>query len=347
MTAPIAFFWGDDSFAIEAASEAFRRRPDLFPLGAPERWRVRGEDAAPGRLLGEIQERLATGAMFGAGTLAVLTGAGPLVRRGEDRAALVAILGLIAPGNGLVVAEETESGRKEPPHKPLVEAIRAMGGVEAAFRAPKAGELTGWIDRQARERGITLGPGAARELAARVGGFVTEGDIDRRRQGQLAVMELDKLALYRIDGAPVSVDDVRTLVSEAIPGSVWGFVDAVGMRNASRAVELGERLIEVTPAPVLVAVLHRRIRELLEIADRIRSGERPQDLPRSMKLNPYRAEQLVGQASRWTVGELRRALEGLLELDAMAKGMPGTPAGDAQHRLAFVRWISELVARPT
>ena len=110
-------------------------------------------------------------------------------------------------------------------------------------------------------------------------------------------------------------------------------------------MELIERIFEVTAEPVVVAVLHRRIRELLEIADRIRSGERPQNLPRSMKLNPYRAEQLVSQASRWTVDELAHALGGLLDLDAMAKGMAGAPLGDAQHRLAFVRWISERVAR--
>jgi len=218
--------------------------------------------------------------------------------------------------------------------------------VARARAAIVAGELTSWIEKRARERDVNLGPGAARELAARVGGFVTEGDVDRRRQGQLAVMELDKLALYRIDGAPVTVEDVRRLTPEAVPGSVWSFVDAVGQRNAPRAVELAERLFEVTPEPVVVSVLHRRVRELLEIADRLRSGERAQNLPRSMKLNPYRAEQLAGQAARWSVDELRRALDGLLELDAMAKGYPGTPPGEAQHRLAFVRWISELVARP-
>ena len=46
-------------------------------------------------------------------------------------------------------------------------------------------------------------------------------------------MELDKLALYR--GAdPIAADDVRALVAEAVPGSVWAFTDAVGERAGER-----------------------------------------------------------------------------------------------------------------
>lgn len=342
---PIAFLWGDDAWGIEAAAEAFRQRTDLFPFGAPERWRVRGEDGTPARVLGDLRERLATGAMFGSGTMAVLSGVGVLTRRREDRDTLIATLGLIAPGNALVIAEETESGRKDPPHKPVVEAVRAAGGAERQFPAPRAGQLVGWIEQRARERGVALGAGAAQELATRVGAFVSEGDVDRRRQGQLAVMELEKLSLYRADGGAITPEDVKALTAEVIPDSMWAFVDAVGSRNADRALKLGEGILADQPGPVIIAVLHRRIRELLEIADRLQGGERPQDLPRTMKLNPYRAQTLVGQASRWTVAELTAALEGLLELDAMSKGFPGYPPGDAQHRLAFTTWLTETATR--
>jgi DNA polymerase III delta subunit len=344
--APIAFIWGDDSFAIEAAIETFRTRTDLFPGDPPERWRVEVDAGSPARTIGQLGERLQTGALFGSGTLAVVPGAAPLVRRAEDRAALVALFGAIAPGNGLAFAEETETGRKEPPHRLLVEAIRAAGGPEIPVRAPKAGELAKWIADRARERRIQLAPDAARALAERVGGFVVEGDADRRQQARLAVMELDKLALYRAEGAPVTAADVRALVAEAVPSSTFALVDAVGRRLPSRAIELAERLFESTPEPVVLAALHRRIRELLEILDRVQSGEQPRELPRSMKLNPYYAERLAGQAAQWSLPELEAALEGLLDLDAMLKGVPGLPGGDAQRRLAFVRWISEKVARP-
>ncbi len=342
----LAFYWGDDAYGLEAATAAFRERMAAGLGEPPERWRTRGDAGSPATILSAITERLATAPMFGAGTLVVVGGAGPLVRRGEDRDALLALLDRIAAGNALVIVEETDAGRREPPHRPVVEAIAARGGDVRRFQAPSAGGLTAWVEARARERGLALAPGAAKELATRVGGFVTENDIDRRRQGQLAAMELDKLALYRPDG-PIAADDVRALVAEAVPASIWAFTDAIGMRRTGRAIEMLERLLVTTPEPVLLAVLHRRIRELLEIAYRLAEGEAAGSLVRTMKLNPYRAEQLVRQARAWTAAELEEALHGLVEVDATVKGAPGTPVGDAQHRMAFVLWLTERVAPPT
>ncbi len=347
----VAYFWGDDAYSIDVAVDTFRTDATRFPGGAPERWRIRPDNNDPVRLLGELRTRVATGTMFGAGTVAILSNAGQLVRKGTDRAFLIETIGLIAEGNGLVVAEETDSGKKDPPAKALAEAIRAAGGEIRRFEAPREGGLAAWIEARARERHITLGSGAARELATRVGGFVREGDVDRRNQGRLAVMELEKLSLLHettdIDavrsGTPISVEDVQALVPEAVPGTVWGFVDAIGLRQRTRAMDLLEPLLDGTPEPVLLAVLHRRLRELIEIADRLAGGEAPGSLVRSMHLQPFRAETLARQARAWTVGELSAALEGLLDLDARVKGVGGTTAGDGQIRLAFDLWIADRV----
>ncbi len=343
-TAPLAYYWGDDAYGLEAAVDAFRADPKRFPDGAPERWRPEAERTDPGRLLGELQERLATGSMFGGGSLAILRGAGALVRSNAGRDQLLGALATIAPGNGLVVVEETESGVKDPPSKVVAEAIRANGGDVRPFVAPRQDALAAWIEQRARERQIKLAGGVARELATRVGGYVREGDVERQQQGRLAVMELEKLALRHGADAPVTVDDVRDLVPEAVPGSMWAFVDAVGMRQRVRALELLERLIEDKPAPVLLAVLHRRLRELIEVQDRLERGEAPGSLVRSMRLVPFRAETLARQARGWTGPELDAALDGLVALDAQVKGVGGRASTDARDRLAFDLWITDVVA---
>jgi DNA polymerase III delta subunit len=342
--APVAYLWGDDGYGLEAAVEGMRHDLRRFPDGPPERARIVIDPASPRSGLAVLGERVATSVMFGSGILAIASGIGNAVRRSAARDALLGVLGVIAPGNGLVLVEETESGTKEPPGKSVVEAIRAAGGEVRRFEAPKEGSLAGWIEVRARERGVTLGPGAARELATRVGGFVREGDVDRRQQGRLAVMELEKLGLRRAPGTAVTADDVRELVSEAIPGTIWGFVDAVAMRQRARSLELLERLLDATPEPVLLAVLHRRFRELIEVADRLASGETPGSLVRSMRLQPFRAEVLVRQARGWNLDELERALGGLLELDALVKGVGGRAADPARQRLAFDLWVIDLVA---
>lgn len=282
--------------------------------------------------------------MFGSGTLLVISGAAALARRNRDRDELLAALDMVAPGNGLAIAEETESGRREPPSKALHDAIRERGGDVRRFDAPREGALAAWIETRARERAISLGPGSARELATRVGGFVREGDAERRHQGRHAVMELEKLALRHPDGGAISTEDVRALVAEAVPSTIWGFVDAVATRQRARSLELLERLLSSTPAPVLLAVLHRRLRELIEVEDRLERGETPGSLVRSMRLQPFRAETLARQARAWTAAELDAALVGLLELDAEVKGVGGRASSDARHRLGFVLWITDRAA---
>lgn len=341
---PIAFYWGDDDLAAGRAVERLGAAVAETAGGPLERLDVRGDRNQAAQLIGQLNERLATQSMFGGGTLAVVANVGALTVKSEDRDALIGLLGLIAPGNALAIVESTATGAKEPGQKRLVEAIRAAGGEIRAFRAPKAGELAGWIESEGRERGLQLAPGAARELAARVGGFVTDNDADRRNQTRMAAQELDKLSLFR-GTEPVSADDVRALVSEAVPGSVWALTDAVGLRDVGRAATLLERLAPSTPEPVLLAVLHRRIRELVEIADHLASGAREDTLPRLLGLHPFRVQQLAVQARRWSGRELQDALEGLLELDATVKGAPGTSGGEAQRRLGFTLWLADHVAR--
>jgi len=251
----------------------------------------------------------------------------------------------VAPGNALVILDASQSGAKTPIPKRLADAVAAGGGTVRRFESPRGGAFTGWIEAEARERGLQLAPGASKLLAERIGGYIAEGDAERRHQTRLASMELDKLALYRGTG-PVTPDDVRALVAEAVPGSVWAFTDAVGERRVERALELLDRLLESTPEPVLLAVLHRRVRELLEIGDRLAAGERLAAAAKAMGIaSEFRARTLSGQAGAWTTAELTAALDGIVELDAMVKGAPGMELGVAQRRLAFGLWVMDHAGR--
>ena len=254
--------------------------------------------------------------------MAVVNNVGPLLRRNDHRDALFGAIGTLAPGNAICFVEATPSGTKAVPQKRLADAITAAGGIVREFRSPKGGGLTAFIEAEARERQVALGVGAAKELATRIGGFVQEGDAERRQQTRIAATELEKLALYKGDRY-VEVDDVRALVAEAIPSSVWALTDAVGERRVARASEMLDRLLDSTPEPVILNVLHRRIRELLEVADRMAAGEALPAIGRAMKIaSEFRMRNLAAQARAWSVDELRAALDGLLELDAMVKGAP-------------------------
>jgi DNA polymerase III delta subunit len=343
-TAPLGYYVGIDRFQLDAAAHGLGRRT-AGPGGEPlDQWREFGSKTTAN----EIGERVSTGAMFGGGTLAVVEEPGPLLRAKDGREALIGIVGLVAPGNALAFVDPmpalpTDRKPLDAGRAALRDAVLAAGGEFRVVQALTQGNLTRFIDDRAKAVGLKLGNGAAQLLAQRIGGFVREGDVDLSRLGQLAASEIDKAALYRLDGE-LSQDDVRALVPEVVPSSLWALNDAVGMRRADAAEQL-ERALGETAEPVLVVLLHRRLRELLELADRLAGGASLQAAARAMKLHEFRARTLETQARRWTPDELEGALGGLLELDATIKGAGSGGSREGARQLGFTLWLSEFVIR--
>ncbi len=336
-TAPLGYYWGDDSYSVGHGPDALAAR--LAGDGPPlERMRLTGAATTAD----EIIERVATSTLFGGGTLVVVVDPAPLIATKPLAVRLVETLDAVAPGNGLAFLDAVDGTARRPASlEALRNAVAAAGGEVREFKAPTRDQMARWIADRARERSIDISPQAAALLAERVGANVRERDVDRRRQGELAVAELEKLAVYRL-GGQIGPEDVKTLVADAVPGSTWAFLDAVGMRRAGDAAELAERLDDV-PGPVLVVHLHRRIKELIDVADLLEAGTPAAALVRTLKLNPYRAERLAEQARAWTLPELDEALAGLLELDAALKGREA--GSDLRRRAAVSLWIAEKVRR--
>lgn len=337
-TVPIAYFWGDDAYGVNHAPESFATR--LAGDGSPlDRLRLSGAATSAA----EIGEKVATATLFGGGILVVVSDPAPLVATKPLAAMLAETLGAVAPGNGLAFLDSVDGSDKRPASlKALRELVEESGGEVREFIAPTRDQMARWIGERARERDIRISPAAAALLAERVGANVRERDVDRRRQGELAVAELEKLAIYRLDGQIVP-EDVKALVADTVPGSTWAFLDAVGMRRADLAAELADRLDDV-PAPLLVTHLHRRLKQILDVADLLDAGTKAQDLVKITKLNPYVAQKLADQARTWTLPELDAALAGLLELDAALKSREG--GSDLRRRAAVSLWIAEKIRRP-
>jgi DNA polymerase III delta subunit len=343
---PLLYVWGDDELLAERLVQRFAASLE-GDIGSPlERWDLRADQATASSDAAQLYERLATPAMFGGGTLAVVANPSALVKRNDTRDRVVQTIGLMAPGHALAFVEAAKSNAKGPGIKRLADPVKAAGGTIGSAMAPRPTALAAWITDEARDRGLALAGGAARELADRLGARVTEGDVDRRFLSRIASGELDKLQLrHAVDEGPVTADDVRALVAETTPASVWALSDAVGERRGATASETLDRLLDGTPEPVILAVLHRRIVELLEIGDRLGGGLNLPEAARAMGINSeFRAKTLASQARAWTTPELTAALGGLVTLDAMVKGVPGHESDTAQRRLAFLLWIRDHVA---
>lgn len=332
-SAPVAWFWGEDAWSIDRAVRDFGKRLAQQSGEILETWRAPGEDDGDGaetggaakkrsRVLEEITSRLGTATLFGGGTLVIVRQPAWIARESAGKARLAALIRDVAPGNALCFAELAgQDGKVPAATDELRAAVADAGGTVSSFPAIGRDRMLGWLERRAGELGIRLGPGAAQLLAERIGANVREGDVDRRRQTELANGELEKLALYRPDGT-VSAEDVADLVAEAVPGSTWAFLDALAARRGGEAARLASLLLtDGTPLPVLTTQIHRRLRELILVRDHMDAGTRPPDLVKAMKMQPFRAQKLAEQAGTWTAPELESALAGLVELDLRSKGI--------------------------
>ena len=183
-----------------------RRRPARRPVrgGAgrpPTAWpstagTVRAEQATAGQVAAQLRERATTGAMFGGGTLAIVVGpgrAGAAQRHAQFGHRDDRLAGARAtPSSSSNRRSRTPRARAPPPGRRRDGGRRPIRrGDGAAARPPSAP----WIEGEARDRGLRLAPGAARELADRLGSRVTDGDVERRHVTRIASGELDKLAL--------------------------------------------------------------------------------------------------------------------------------------------------------
>ena len=212
--APLLYAWGDDELLAERLVTRFATKLEA-EVGSPlERWDLRADPASAAADAAALYERLATPPMFGGGTLAVVANPSALVKRNDTRDRVVETIGLMAAGHALAFVEAAKSNAKGPGIRRLADPVKAAGGTIASAMAPRPTALAAWIADEARERGLILGGGAARELADRLGARVTEGDVERRFLSRIASGELDKLQLrHAIDEGPVTPDDVRALVA--------------------------------------------------------------------------------------------------------------------------------------
>ncbi len=365
MAAPVAYFYGEDAWSIDNASRRYAatlaaengQQLDTWRTSADEDDSSDGAAAGGGaskkraRMLDQIDERLTTATLFGGGTLVVVRQPGSILREAAARERLLGLVVRVAPGNALCFCDLLASGSKGLPvqQATLRDAVGALGGEVREFAALSRERMDGWITSRAAELEISLAPGIARLIGERIGAYVREGDVDRRRMSELANAELEKLALYR-PGGTITRDDVEELVAEAVPGSTWALLDALGARRTSEAATLAERLLrDATPLPVLLTQVHRRLRDLIVIRDHLAAGTRPPDLVRELKLQPFRAQKLAEQARTWEQPELDEALTDLQELDMLSKGIApdGSPHSLSEDRsqLAFLAWIGKHASR--
>jgi DNA polymerase-3 subunit delta len=216
---------------------------------------------------------------------------------------------LASPAPGTVLALVANDLKAD---SPLGKAVAKAGQV-LAFAVPKR-NLVGWVAEQFKAAGARAEPDACAALVQIVG-----DDLH-----QLAA-EIDKLATWAGD-EPIGEREVEALAAAVAETPTFALTDAWALRDTARTLEASETIFEREGkarrdvAPRLAAALGNHVGRVRQCQKLAAEGVRPRDAAGKLKMHPFYAEKVFGQAKSFSEEELRDALVRLARLDLALKG---------------------------
>lgn len=171
------------------------------------------------------------------------------------------------------------------------------------FALPAPAQMQTWIIEEVRRQNGQILPDAARELANLVG-----------TNTQLASQEINKLLTYVNFSRAIELDDVKELVADVAPSSIFNMVDAMAEGRQPLALQLLHELMDQEDPYRVFGMIIRQFRLLLQTRELIDLGNR-NNIAASMKVHPFVAEKLEKQAQRFFLEQLKIIFQRLLKID--------------------------------
>ena len=131
---------------------------------------------------------------------------------------------------------------------------------------------------------------------------------------------MHKLATYA-SGRPITVHDVRLLVSDASEALIWDLTDALSQRNGRGALQSLYELRRGDANPFyLLTMIARQYRILLKVKAAMQSGGGNEfDIAKLVGEKPYSVKKAMNQANSYPLPALIATMDRLLEADFAMK----------------------------
>ena len=184
------------------------------------------------------------------------------------------------------------------------------------FKRLKEEQLDGFVRREAMASGKKFDAEAAALLVYYCGTVLRE-----------LVAQMEKLIVYVGSRERVTAEDVKAIVSDTKVDTVFEFANALGSRDADRALRQLQILLRDADAPyMLVGAIARHFRQLCLICELQGKRASTDEISKRLKINPYFLKGMMGQAKNFRLQEFQRIFGLLHETDLGLKsgGKQGT-----------------------
>lgn len=252
------------------------------------------DEFSPADEFDQIAQALVTPPMFGDRRIVVITDLEKLAADSQRK--LISYLEDPAPETTLVLVAGKASSQ-------ITAAVRQSGHVIQAGKG-RRNDLLLWLKREFSNRGLSAGGDAMNALVDAVG-----------EQRLALARAVEELALVKPGGGRIKAGDVRQQFQGRADVKLFGFIDAVAMRQSAAALQsLRLLLAQGEPAQLVFWNLTRHFRMLLMATE---GG--PDHVAKALSIPRWRAEKLVRQVRNFSRDELLAAYEVLADADLKMK----------------------------
>lgn len=207
----------------------------------------------------------------------------------------------------------------------LFKAVKKNGRA-IEFTSLKRQDLHKWLAQEAQRAGKKIPPAAVEVLLNRVG-----------QNMFLLKSEVQKLVSFTGDKKIIEESDVQVLTVPLIEENIFKVVDAIGQRLILQALKgIRDLLVNRQPPPVILAMLARQFRLILQTRQLTSSGFSQTELSKQLNIHPYAASKIIKQSKNFNEQQTIAILERLLEIDL------GTKTGKLDFYPAIETLLLEL-----
>ncbi len=155
-------------------------------------------------------------------------------------------------------------------------------------------------------------------------------------------LELEKLLCYTLDKPVIQAEDVEAVCVTRITSHIFDMVDAIGVRNQKKALELYNELQALREPPIrILFLIGRHMNILLQIKDLKKRGFDNKAMAGKVGVPPFAVVKYVKQAGLYKTDQLKQGLERCIQADEAIK------TGILQDKMSVELLIFELTKEVT
>ena len=204
----------------------------------------------------------------------------------------------------LILTEGKEIDRR----KKIYNSIKKNGAV-IEFSPLKSAELITWIIKTAEKHNKYIGKTEAMYFSDRVTGNLE--DINN---------EISKLCSYIGERTNICKNDIELVVPKSLENNIFELVDCICARKTGRVLQiLNDLLIDSQPIPVILAMIIRQYRLLLNAKLLNQKGYSSSEIASKLGIKPFVLSNLLKISQLYSENQLQDKLNYCLETDASIK----------------------------